>query len=325
MARTKQTATQSIDHPADGCRRTGRMFLDLAAMVFGLTLILGAGDPSSDATPGAGPEALVAAADETPMLAASVPDRAAAVRIKPSEDGSPPVSEADEPITRALKAIADCRERYRAIQDYRCTFYKRERVDGRLTPTHVMSMKARTKPSSIYFKFISPTPGREAIYVAGRNAGRVLAHDVGLGKLVAGTLNLDPRGSRAMDQCRHPITEAGIGPLIETVAKHWALEMKPGETRVVFTEGVKVGQEICTMIESTHPSRHPSYQFHKVLLYISREHGLPIRFEAYDWPKKAGAAPELMEEYTYHNLRTNVGLRDLDFDPANEQYAFGRF
>ncbi|MBV8675618.1 MAG: DUF1571 domain-containing protein, partial [Planctomycetaceae bacterium] len=28
---------------------------------------------------------------------------------------------------------------------------------------------------------------------------------------------------------------------------------------------------------------------------------------------------------TYLNLRTNVGLRDEDFDPANSQYSFGRF
>jgi len=25
------------------------------------------------------------------------------------------------------------------------------------------------------------------------------------------------------------------------------------------------------------------------------------------------------------NLRTNIGLKDRDFDPANGQYSFGRF
>ena len=79
-----------------------------------------------------------------------------------------------------------------------------------------MSMKARTRPRSVYLKFRQPAAGREAIYVEGRNDGKVLAHDVGLGRLIAGTLHLDPDGSRAMEDCRHPITEAGIGPLLET-------------------------------------------------------------------------------------------------------------
>jgi hypothetical protein len=79
------------------------------------------------------------------------------------------------------------------------------------------------------------------------------------------------------------------------------------------------------MIESTHPQKHPSYLFHKIKVYIDREHGLPIRFEAYDWPKRPGHAPELLEEYTYDKLRLNVGLTDHDFDPANKQYSFGRF
>jgi len=38
-----------------------------------------------------------------------------------------------------------------------------------------------------------------------------------------------------------------------------------------------------------------------------------------------GAAPELVEEYTYLDLRTDVGLTDRDFDPRNAAYSFGRF
>ena len=52
---------------------------------------------------------------------------------------------------------------------------------------------------------------------------------------------------------------------------------------------------------------------------------LPVRFEAYDWPRHLGAAAELVEEYTYADLKINVGLCDRDFDPANAQYSFGRF
>jgi Protein of unknown function (DUF1571) len=230
-----------------------------------------------------------------------------------------------DPIAFAKQSIADCRARYIHVQDYTCTFYKRERITGRLSDYHIMAMKARARPLSIYFKFQQPNAGREAIYVAGQHGGHILAHDVGIGKLVAGTLVLDPHGSRAMEGCLHPVTDAGIGNLIDTVYERWNAEMKPGETQVAVHLNAHVGARACTLIESTHPQRNPRYLFYRAKVYIDHEHGLPIRFEAYDWPRRPGAAPELVEEYTYLNLLLNPGLSERDFDPANKQYSFGRF
>ena len=99
--------------------------------------------------------------------------------------------------------IADCQARYETVSDYVCTFSKRERIEGRLRSKHVMLMKVRTHPRSIYLKFRQPSPGREAIYVEGRNDGKLLAHEVGLKRLIAGTLSLDPTGSMAMEDNRH--------------------------------------------------------------------------------------------------------------------------
>ena len=45
---------------------------------------------------------------------------------------------------------------------------------------------------------------------------------------------------------------------------------------------------------------------------------IPIRYESYDWPQKEGGQPVLLEEYTYTDLKVNVGLTDKDFDPDNE-------
>jgi hypothetical protein len=241
-------------------------------------------------------------------------------RETPSKISQP----ADKAIERAIRMVAECQERYQSVSDYTCTFWKRERISGKLIPAHVMSMKVRTKPQSIYLKFEQPAKGREAIYVAGRHAGKVVAHDVGFNKLVAGTLHLEPTSARAMTDCRHPITEAGIGPLLETVSRRWAVELDPNETVVTFGNMV-VGERRCEMIETTHPHRGGDFLFHKVRLFIDKELGLPIRFEAYDWPKKPGLEPELAEEYTYGDLKLNVGLKEIDFDVANSTYSFGRF
>jgi hypothetical protein len=223
--------------------------------------------------------------------------------------------------------IEECQARYAAVRDYVCTFTKRERVNGRLTPLHVMAMKVRTRPCSIYLKFRQPQPraGREAIYIDGRNDGKVLAHDVGLGRLIAGTLCLDPTGPRAMEDCRHPITHAGIGPLLDKLEDRWSAEFDRGDSWVEFRDVVGAGARPCTLIETTHPREDPDFLFYQVRVYIDRELGLPIRFEAFDWPDSPQAPPELVEEYTYADLKLNVGLDDLDFDVSNADYAFGRF
>jgi len=234
----------------------------------------------------------------------------------------------DDPIVRARRIIAECRAHYRAeVRDYTCTFFKRERIGDRMTPQYVMAMKARTRPMSVYLKFQKPDAraGREAIYVAGRNRGKALVHDVGWGKLLAGTLALDPRGARAMEDCRHPITEAGLGHMLDTLAERWAIELKAGESEVTIRPDARVGDRPCTLIVSTHPRRAPGYLFHSVRVYIDQELHLPIRFEAYDWPEAPGRPAKLVEEYIFGDLKVNIGLTERAFDPSNEQYSFGRF
>lgn len=278
-------------------------------------------EPTDTTTPEA-PPTRVADASSSSIVSPTRPLQsapAAAPSLAPQEPREPL-----DPITQAKAMIAESRARYQQVQDYTCTFFKRERVDGQMTPQFVMAMKFRAKPHSVYFKFVKPKAGREAIYISGRNGGKALVHDVGIGKLLAGTLALDPRSRRAMEDNRHPITDAGVGHLIEELHQRWESEMKHGETLVAM-RSVQVGTRHCTMIESTHPVKSPNYLFHKVKVYIDREHGLPIRFEAYDWPRRAGAPPELVEEYVYANLRLNPGLRESEFDPSNPQYSFGRF
>jgi hypothetical protein len=229
------------------------------------------------------------------------------------------------PIREALRTVAECQSRYAAVRDYTCMFSKRERIEGELTPPHLLAMKVRTQPRSIYVKFHQPRPGREAIYIAGRNGGKVLAHDVGLNRLLAGTLWLEPNGKLAMEECRHPITEAGIGPLLETLAARWSAELDPSESVVTLRHDQVLGQKRCTVIETTHPKRGPGFMFYRVRVYVDREIGLPIRFEAYDWPGSASEVPPLAEEYAYIDLKLNVGLHDSDFDVSNTEYQFGRF
>lgn len=314
--------TRPIDLSDSANHRSGaRRVLRLGLMLGGL--LLGGGDATLGASD---PEPKVAARTTEAVSAAARSNRTAAIRPPGYSPSRPPVDPSiEDPIAAALDAIARCQERFAAVQDYRCKFVKRERIDGVLNAPHVMRMKARTTPRSVYFKFDWPNKGREAIFVEGKHKGKVVAHDVGLFKVLAGTMLLDPKGSTAMEDCRHPVTEAGLGPLIQTVASHWVAELKPEDSVIVIRPEMVFGGRKVTLIESTHPTKKSEFLHYQVRLYIDHEHGLPIRLEAYDWPKRPGLAAELIEEYSYLELELNVGLTDSDFDPANRAYSFGRF
>jgi hypothetical protein len=270
--------------------------------------------------------------DDTPTDSTTPPKaKAILASLTTSEsEAKPRPTEAPESaraalLQRAKSEMAACKERYEKIHDYTCVFHKRERIDGRLVTPHIMAMKTRTSPHSLYFKFVQPNRGREAIWDPNKNKGKVVAHDVGFGKLLAGTMILDPNGSMAMEENRHPITHAGIGHMIETVIERWNVELDPTESVVEIHPHAKVANRECTLIETTHPSRRAFFLFHRVKVYIDHEHGVPIRFEAYDWPKTAGEEAPLVEEYTYSDLKIDVGLSDIDFDPSNARYSYGRF
>jgi Protein of unknown function (DUF1571) len=57
-------------------------------------------------------------------------------------------------------------------------------------------------------------------------------------------------------------------------------------------------------------------------IFVDDELNVPIRYESYDWPEQAGGQPELIEEYTYLNLKLNNGFTDADFDIRNPNYGF---
>ena len=78
----------------------------------------------------------------------------------------------EAPVARALASIEKCRLRYRNIRDYTCTFSTRERIKGQLTPLHVLMMKARTQPRSIYLKFRQPSPGAKPSISLGATTAR---------------------------------------------------------------------------------------------------------------------------------------------------------
>ena len=210
------------------------------------------------------------------------------------------------------------------IHDYSATLAKRERIGGKLLDYQYMFIKLRQKPFSVYMCFLGPADmkGREVIYVEGQNNGNMYGTRRGLRE----------------DHVRHPFAEARRTGRHEepalSVDRAWHSQHDPppgrsrrrqqsyGECEVKFYEGAKINGRVCTCIEVVHPVPRRNFVFHLARIFVDKELNLPIRYESYDWPKEPGGPPELMEEYTYVNLKLNNGYTDADFDTKNPNYKF---
>lgn len=222
----------------------------------------------------------------------------------------------------ALRSAIKSLDAAKALTDYEATLTKTEQV-GREILTARLQVKIRKSPFSVYIKYLEPHAGREAIYFTGRNNGNVVVHDTGLAALV-GTLNLDPAGSTAMDENRYPITKAGMVVMTESLMEQWIALAKAEATGVTVNHypNAKIGNLACQTIEVVlaQPVGSSSYQTSR--LYVDAASGLPIRVQQYAFPTRRGQKPVLVEDYLYQNLKTNIGLGDIDFDPANPKYGY---
>lgn len=211
-----------------------------------------------------------------------------------------------------LRLVAEAEQTYQRVQDYTCLFVKSERINGRLQQENLIEMKVRNRPFSVYMRWVNPKPlaGQEVCYVNGRNNGMMRVHLNGIAG-VAGFMSIDPRDPRALENSRHGISEAGIGKLVERLRNDWELERRVNQTQVRIAD-YDFAKKKCTRVETTHAdNRGGQFYSYRSVVYFDKETHLPIRFEAYDWPRQGGSPEgELLECYSYVNLAFNVGLGD---------------
>lgn len=264
--------------------------------------------------------------------------------LPPSGDGATPsigstpgpalvdVATAGHPLDKVLRLAREALSRFDStVDDYTGTVIKRERVAGTLGGESRMEFKIRNRklegdklvrPMQVYLKFADPwlARGREVIWTENANDGKLIAHEGGLKNLVR--VSLAPTDSLAMMGNKYPITEIGLGKLVEKLIEKGERDKLVGLCDVKVEEGFEVGGRRCQKVEVIHPTADSRFDFHIAQVFIDTERMIPLRYAAYMWPDKPGAPLPLEEEYTYVDVKVNVGLKDSDFDPDNPAYKF---
>lgn len=246
------------------------------------------------------------------LMLVSLPGRSQANPPPPS--ATPQAQGPASPLEEPLRLLAEASRTYQAVQDYTCTMVKQERIKGQLQPEHIIQLKLRVKPFSVYMKWMGPKvcAGQEVCYVAGRNGGKMRVHSPGLLGAI-GFVSIDPNDPRVLEHSRHQITETGIGNLIDQFRRDWERERLQGNTSVHIAEYEFAGRR-CYRIETNRLRFEPQSYCYRVVLYLDKQSHLPVRVECYDWPRQKGNPQgELLEVFSYLNLRFNLGLGEEHF------------
>jgi hypothetical protein len=213
------------------------------------------------------------------------------------------------------------------VHDYSCRLIKRERIDGKLQSPQFARVKVRceqkqdgevVKPMAVFIQFLAPAKikDRRILYIDGQNNGEMLVRKGGISMKYL-KLRLKPGSTQALRESKYPITEIGFDKifdrLIQLAKDDMASDPTAANTQVSHFRDAKVNDRVCSHLRVVHPAQGKGIMFHEANLFVDNELKVPIRLVVHGWPESEGGEKPLIEEYSYVDLKMNVGLKDADF------------
>ncbi len=205
-----------------------------------------------------------------------------------------------------------CKSHYAdTVSDYTCTLVKQERIGGALKPEQEIQVKFLDQPFSVAMNWTKNSPiGDRILYVEGRHDDKMIVRPKSgiLQMLTGGSVRRKPDGADAMRNTLRPVNLFGFNRgMRELIAVYEAAE-QAGELDQRFGGFAEVAGRPTVVLERYLPPRE-DYPAAKTLIYIDREHLVPICIEGYDWDDR------LTCRYLYKDVQFNVGLTEDDFLP----------
>lgn len=236
----------------------------------------------------------------------------AACRRAEIDDAKNPAANSNEaqsaPMNPPPFAWSEISKRYENVKDYTTLFEKEEKAISK-GERQTIKVSFR-KPFDIRMDWLDDKGkvDQTAIYQKGKNDDKVAAKKGGMLGSMAGTLKLDPTDPVALEDSKHPITEAGLGNLIE----HFVAETKNPQTKTNYLGEEKTEDgRTAYKVEMSNPSNlnlTGVSNARKAFIWIDMELLLPVKVEIYD------ANGVLLERHIFRDLKLNANLTDKTFE-----------
>jgi holo-[acyl-carrier protein] synthase len=209
---------------------------------------------------------------------------------------------------RRVDAVAwtDVVTAYAQVKDYTALYDKQERAidDFDLQRINLWFRK----PLDVKLEWLNNKgkPDQWAVYRQGMNDGKLLAKKSGMLGGMLGTMSLDPTSGRALSDSKHPITEVGIGHLIDEASR--AMDRADVNKKPAVAETVDGAQLTRFEFETAAGGKWFGVDgAGRVTVWVDNTVKLPVKVEIVD------AKGTLLERHRFTNLKLNVGLTDANF------------
>ena len=208
---------------------------------------------------------------------------------------------------------------YARVERYTARFVRQEVVGGVPRPREEALLKWR-RPGLMYLRWTAGPPvGREILFVPGRNGDRMLVREPGLLPRFA-TIVMAPDSPRVLEESRHPVTDIGIGRLIDLVLADTRRAARAGELTVRDHGMTRGPGGLERRLEVVFPGdRERGYAGHRLALTLAVDSGLPVRAIVHD------RDDDVVADYAYRDLGLDAELTAADFDAGNPAYGFPRW
>ncbi|NLX22331.1 MAG: DUF1571 domain-containing protein [Phycisphaerae bacterium] len=213
--------------------------------------------------------------------------------------------------------LRDLKERCAALDQYRLTFYRQERLGfiPKLVAMERIRAAFRKEPFSVKFEWDDETmPYFESVYVAGRHNNQVLVRERhGLFPFPPQVRIIDVDLPVAIGKAKNPITSFGLAQVAARTLAPFEDPALAGVMTIAY-EGVSQLEPINRAVHHLRIQRPPTpgYLYTQQDFYVDAETGWPAGTDL--WLKNE----QLDARYRYGDVRTDVHLTDSDFRLAED-------
>jgi hypothetical protein len=208
------------------------------------------------------------------------------------------------------------------VNDYTGLLVKREYTGGKNTGYQYIKFKFREQPLGIYLKFIPKDPNppslwnREVVY----NEKDGLIVKRGGSRNASMTLAIATDSPLATEGNRYLITDMGLRTLSARLLERIKVEANIPDTEIKVYDEAKVDGRSVRFYRMIHNKKSSAEQCYIAEIAVDKELHIPIYYKALGYG--VGDEPVVLEEYSFRNIKLNVGLTDKDFSEKNSEYGF---
>lgn len=203
-------------------------------------------------------------------------------------------------------------ERYESsVKDYTATFYKQERINGKLSQTEKIAIVFKEEPFSVMMSWEENAGAIDKLlYVEGQNENKMLVHPTGLLSWIK-SVKRDPRSREVQKASRSSCDQFGFYRSMQNLLKIYKQAEKCGDLLIAYQGRTRVDGRECVAMERILPAK-ADYPYARLVLEFDVEYLLPTAISCYDWQGR------LVSRYWYEDVKFNQGLKLAMFSPKSQ-------